>query len=398
MNIFNSLGSNYNFDFVVKALFAKGNKETCQKLVDLLEKKYQGKAVLTYKGRQAIEVGLKSLNLEKGSSVAICGYTCFAVYQAIKNADLEVEYLDLPDSKSLNFSVETLTKALSKNPKIKVVIIQNTLGVPCQIEKIQKICQDKKIILFEDLAHSVGTVYDNGEEAGTIGDFVALSFSQDKIIDAISGGALVIRSSKYQIPNYKTFKKIGFWQQFKDRFYPRLTYRIRIAYPFYIGKVAHLILKKIGLLSVPMNDQTSSGINKLPSWYTGLTLDRFDNLAENLNHRKKIANIFAKNLDKKVLSDDVIKNIERSTNLRFPIFLPNRNQLIEALKNQGVYVSDIWYDAPIAPKKYLAKSDYKGNCPISEEISKLMLNLPTHINVSEKDALKICSIINQEIK
>lgn len=399
MNIFNSLGSNYDFNFVMKALFARGSIKDSQQLTDFLEKKYQGKAVLTYKGRQAIEVGLKALELPEGSAVAICGYTCFAVYQAIKNANLKVEYLDLPDSRNLNYSPETLMKALIRNPKIKVVIVQNTLGSPCDIEKIQKICQEKKLILMEDLAHSAGTIYENGEEAGMVGDIVALSFSQDKIIDAISGGALVSRSTNnFQLSIINNqFKDVSGWQQFKDRFYPRFTFRIRITYPFYVGKIAHFILKKIGLLSVPMNEQTSTQINNLPGWYAGLCLDRFDNLTDNLIRRKKIAHIFAENLDKKILSDEYVKNIDKSTNLRFPIFLENRQAVISRLKKEGVYISDIWYDAPIAPKKYLAKTDYKGNCPNSEKVSKLMLNLPTHINVSEKDALKICNIINQAV-
>src|SRR2546428_552227 len=69
--------------------------------------------------------------------------------------------------------------------------IQNTLGYPCNIEEVKLICEQKKITLIEDLAHSIGTTYNNGVESGTMGDMTILSFSQDKIIDGISGGALI---------------------------------------------------------------------------------------------------------------------------------------------------------------------------------------------------------------
>lgn len=189
MTIFNSLGSNYNFNFVLKTLLSNGKTSG---LKSFLEKKYQGKTTLVYKGREALELGLKSLNLPKGSCVAITGFTCFAVYEAIKKSNLDVEYLDI-EKGELNFSGVSLETAIKKNPYIKAVIIQNTLGFPCDIENISKICKEKKLVLIEDLAHSIGTKYKNGKEAGMVGDFVVLSFSQDKVIDAVSGGALIER-------------------------------------------------------------------------------------------------------------------------------------------------------------------------------------------------------------
>src|SRR3989344_1949479 len=139
MNIFNSLGSNYDLKFALKALFAQNKKSHKEKLVSFLEKKYQGKAILAYKGREAIGLALEILKLSEDSYVAINGFTCYAVYKAINNEGYETELLDLPNTSDLNFSAETLQIALNKNPEIKVVIVQNTLGYPCDIEKIAKI-------------------------------------------------------------------------------------------------------------------------------------------------------------------------------------------------------------------------------------------------------------------
>lgn len=390
MNIFNSLGSNYNLSFVFKSLFVRSRTKNILGLVNLLDTKYHGKSTLLYKGREAIEVGLKSLNLPSGSYVAINGFTCFAVYEAIKKAGLNIEYLDIAKGE-LNFSPQELEKHLRENPQIKVVMIQNTLGFPCQIDNIAKICKDNKLILIEDLAHSVGTEYENGQEAGTIGDMIILSFSQDKIIDGISGGALISKEK----PDVR-LREVSTKKQLIDRLYPLFTYLIRKSYPILIGKILHQTLKKFKLLSGPM-DQLE-GIYKLPPWYRNLVNMAFSDLENNLSHRKKIANIYQENINPKILSPKITNNINFSSNLRFPIFVNNRNSLIQYLKQFGVYVSDIWYDSPIAPKKYLSLTDYNNQCPNAELATEEILNLPTHINISENEAEKISNLINQWLK
>ncbi|MBI2330368.1 aminotransferase class I/II-fold pyridoxal phosphate-dependent enzyme [Candidatus Daviesbacteria bacterium] len=380
MNIFNSLGSNYNLNFVFKSLFAAGSRQDKKALEDFLNEKFDGKTLLLYKGRQAIEIALKLLDLPKTSVVAINGFTCFAVYQAVINAGLSVDYIDI-EKGDLNFSPNQLRNKLKGNPDIKVIIIQNTLGYPAQVEEIATICKENNIILIEDLAHSVG---------GKFGDFVALSFSQDKLIDAISGGALICKNKKYNFDNLEEKDEI------KDRLYPLLTYVIRNTYSFGPGKIIHKILKILDLLSKPMDENLA--FSTIAPWYCNLIKEEFDNLENNLNRRRKIASIYSQNIDQKILFSRLVKNIPNSTNLRFPIFVENRASLISFLKKQNIFVSDIWYDAPIAPKKYMLQTDYNHQCPNAEKISEIILNLPTHKNVSEKDAVQISQLINQWIK
>lgn len=391
MNIFNSLGSNYNFSFVLKALFASNNKSYSSNLVNFLEGKYQGKATLLYKGREAIELGLKSLNLPSGSFVAINGFTCFAVYEAVKKANLNLEYLDI-EKGQLNFSADELKKHLKKNPKIKVVIVQNTLGYPCQIEQIAKICKENSIVLIEDLAHCVGTKYEDGQEAGSFGDMVVLSFSQDKIIDGISGGALIFKKDLRL-----HLEGVNVKQQILSRLYPFFTFAIRNTYNFGLGKIFHKLLKNFKLLSGPM-DQLKGDLHQLPSWYCQLINLAFAEAEKNLNHRRKISTIYVNNINPKITSPKINSTINLSSNLRFPIFVNNRNKFIKYLKTFGIFVSDIWYDAPIAPKKYLHKTDYQNQCPNSEITSEEILNLPTHQFVLEKDAERIAKLINQWLK
>lgn len=385
MSIFNSLGSNYNFKYVWQSLFSEASDQN-RKLVNFLQDKYGGKTILTYKCREALTLALKILDLPKGTMVGMNGFTCFFVYKAIEQAGLTPICLDLEEKNSdLNFSAETLGKII-KEKDIKAVIIQNTFGYPCDIEKIRKICDEKNIILIEDIAHCVGTKYKDGKEAGTVGDFVTLSFSQDKVIDSVSGGALVIRNKKYQKHNLALQgESLQSYQYSKDKFYPLFTYKIRFLYPLGLGKPFHFLIKNLNLLSNPMQKGLYD-FYSLPNWYCNLALIEFKNLSQQLNHRKEIAKIYAKNLNKKVLQKEIISKINLSTNLRFPIFVENRGDLIKFLKQSRIFVSDIWY-CSVAPE-----------CPNAVNISHIILNLPTHINVSKKDALKISERINIWLK
>ena len=389
--LFNSLGSNYDFEFALKSIFSFQRGEANSKLKALLEKKYGGEPVLLYKGREAIKLALELSGLPKGSRVGVNGFTCYVVYQAIIEAGYKPVYLDI-NGRSLNFDI----KHLQKTKDLKALIIQNTLGNPVDIDAVKVFCDTNRIILIEDLAHSAGGVYSNGLEMGKAGDFTALSFSLDKIIDAVSGGALIVRNRKYEagLENI-SYKTLPLNNQLHDRFYPLLTFKIRKIYPLGFGKVLHFLLKKTKALSDPIGNINSIEYHKLPGWYAALALFRFSKLDEELKHRKMIAGIYSQKLDSRIISSEIIANYKFSTNIRFPIFVENRNGLIRHLKDNGVYVSDIWYDAPVAPKKLLSKTDYRDECPNSQEISDKIVNLPTHINVSMKEAEKISVLINK---
>ncbi len=393
--VFNSLGSNYNLGFAFKALTAGNNQKDKAELLQLLESKYSGRAVLLYKAREAITLALRLLNLPKGSAVAINGYTCYAVYKAIIDAGLTVEYLDIPE-KGLNFTGDELNRALTKNSEIKVVMVQNTLGFVCGLEKIAEICKQNNLVLIEDLAHSVGAFYENGKEAGTVGDFTVLSFSQDKTIDGVSGGALIIRNEKYKNANLPPKESVSDKQQSIDGWYPMLTLIIRTTYGVGLGKAFHAFLKKINWLSLGLGSVDHIVLHELPVWYSGLILERFKNLEQELGHRREVAKIYFENLDSAVLLKT--GSVESSSALRFPISVYNRKGLIEHLRRQNIHVSDIWYDAPVAPAKFLHLSDYHSQCPNSNRLSNDMLNLPTHINVSESIAKTITREINQWLK
>ncbi len=377
----------------MRILFAVGGNATRTKLIGYLEARYGGTAIITYKGREALRLALSSLGGEK-CPIAIHGFTCWAVYQAVQESGHTCHYVDISRT-SLNFSADALRDALATNSPIKAVVIQNTLGIPCDIESIAALCKERGLVLIEDLAHSIGTVYGSGEEAGTVGDFVVLSFSQDKVIDAIAGGALIVRNQKYKELSMPPLKKVSYKQQLKDRFYPLFTSIIRSTHSLGVGPIIHRALKSLHVLSRPLDDNDMGAIHQLPAWYCATILHAYAILEKTMRHRKEIAQIYADKLDTHLQLTDDVRHIGRSANLRFPVLHNDRDHLIEYLKTKHIYVGDIWYDAPIGPKRYLHRTDYRGQCPQAEEVSAMMVNLPTHAHVSRSQAERIAEFVNE---
>lgn len=395
MNIFNSLGSNYSVFFTLKSLLIQNQPKLSIKLKQKLETRYSGKAVLTYKGRDALSLALSSFKLKPESEVAITGFTCFAVYLSIVSAGLKPHYIDIDDS--LNFSPHALLKALKSHPQIKVVIIQNTLGFPSQAQAILKICKKHNLKLVEDLAHSAGCRYSSQIESGKLADATVLSFSQDKIIDGISGGAVIFHKLKPDVKSIsKELKSVSSLTQIRDRLYPIFTLIIRVTYPVKIGKLIHALLKAAKLLSPPVGKSRQKlTYCQLPHWYSGLALYSLNQLESNLAYRKSIAQVYQTEIKTGSKAKFLSVSVDQASNLRFPLLVSDKLSLINFLKKFGIHISDTWYDAPIAPKKYLSKTDYQmGTCPQAEQIASTLINLPTHQHVSIIQAKKISHLIN----
>ena len=73
---------------------------------------------------------------------------------------------------------------------------------------------------------------------------------------------------------------------------------------------------------------------------------------------------------------------------------PKAHQLIKKAWQENLLIGD-WYTSPVAPDDTkLDKLQYQlGSCPKAEKIAKQTLNLPTHINISKKEAQKIIDFL-----
>ena len=186
--IFDALGSNYSCRFAFRFLIAKASAEDNRQLKTFLTKEYDGRVWLYYRGRAALR---EAVRLSGAKSVLTSSFSCYVVEQAIADAGSQPVFVDI-SRRTLNPSLKQLQAAHKSNPDIGAVVLQNSFGIGIQVQPLVDYCRRHKLLIIEDLAHCPSNQYADGAAFGSVGDLVVLSFSRDKQIDVVSGGALIV--------------------------------------------------------------------------------------------------------------------------------------------------------------------------------------------------------------
>jgi perosamine synthetase len=74
--------------------------------------------------------------------------------------------------------------------RIRALVPMHTFGHPVDLDPIVELCERWKLVLVEDAAESLGTLY-KGRHTGNFGRVSALSFNGNKIVTTGGGGAIV---------------------------------------------------------------------------------------------------------------------------------------------------------------------------------------------------------------
>ncbi|MCL2110628.1 DegT/DnrJ/EryC1/StrS family aminotransferase, partial [Microgenomates group bacterium] len=193
-------------------------------------------------------------------------------------------------------------------------------------------------------------------------------------------------------------------QQWKDRAYPIRTWRIRTFYGVGVGKMMHWWLKKRKKLSNPMQymGDEDEKLHEMTSMAKRSVREKMreHNLEKELTRRRKIAMVYYQKLGaEKRFLEVTSANIQNGSLVRYPVKLKNKEQrekLVRALERRGFYLGDVWYDTVVAPSKYFGKSKYKRrSCPRGEKLAQVIFNLPTHRNISEKEARRLGEVVER---
>lgn len=349
-------------------------------------------------GRSALIAILNALSIQKNDEVLLQAFTCNAAVNPILFCRARPVFVDIDET--LNLDSEDLKKKITK--KSKAVMIQHTFGWPAKIDKIRETCQKHNLFLIEDCAHSLGTKY-RGRLVGTFGDASFFSFGRDKVISSVFGG-MIITNDKKIAKKLKDFQKSlsfpSLWWILQQIFHP-ISFTIFL--PIYsflnIGKGILYLQRRFKILSPSVYEEEKRGNiptffpKKLPNALATLALNQFKKLEKFNKHRKKIAKFYRENLKNFSLPFVDEEGIE-PVFMRFPILTQKSGIILPKIKKENLLLDNGWRGSPIVPKDTsLLKMQYKiGSCPRAEQISKEILNLPTGINIKEKEAEKIINI------
>lgn len=161
--------------------------------------KYLGKekhVVALNSGTSAVHLALILSGVTEGDEVLCQSFTYVAtanpiLYQKAKPIFIDSEF----DTWNIcpKYLEQAILDRIAKGKKPKAIIIVHLYGMPCKIEEIVAIAKKYQIILIEDAAEALGSMYKE-QKCGTFGDFSIFSFNNNKIVSSFGGGALICNS------------------------------------------------------------------------------------------------------------------------------------------------------------------------------------------------------------
>ncbi len=158
-------------------------------------KKNVDSALAVSSGTSAILTVLKAFNIKNGDEVITQAFTFVATVESIVESGAKPIICDI--DKTLNLDPEKFEKNITK--KTKAVIVVHMLGIPADMDRINKIAKKHNILVIEDTAWGCGGKLNN-KWLGTIGDAGTFSFDFAKTMTTGEGGMVIIK-------NKKVFKK-----------------------------------------------------------------------------------------------------------------------------------------------------------------------------------------------
>ena len=356
-------------------------------------------------GRSSLIAILDALNFEQGSEILVQAFTCNAVPNPVIWSGLKPVYVDCRED-DFNMDADDLEKKIilrqSSGQAPKAVIVQHTFGIPGDLAKIQEICKEHDLILIEDCAHALGATY-KGRKVGTWGDISFFSFSRDKVISSVYGG-MVITSNEELAKKIKTVQeRVGYpsflWIK-QQLLHPILLNAVILPTYGIFGKYLLVFLQQAKILSKAVHWKEKRGMKPayfpkcMPNALALLALRQLEKLGRFNEHRKKIAQQYYKALAN--TSFELPKSFEERENifLRFTVKHPKAHEIIRKAWAQNLLIGD-WYTSPIAPADTKEDKVFyeKGSCPTAEKLAGVTLNLPTHINIKEKEVQKVIEFI-----
>ncbi|HEY8734400.1 MAG TPA: DegT/DnrJ/EryC1/StrS family aminotransferase [Puia sp.] len=211
----------YGFDAARKDIWKSRELEKA-----LCDRFHCGFAQLTSSGTSALTTALAALGIGAGDEVIMPCFTFVASFEAVLSVGAVPVLVDINDS--LTIDPVAIRKALT--PATRCIMPVHMCGSMADMDAIQEICRDHKLLLLEDACQSIGASY-KGKFLGTMGDAGTLSFDFVKTITCAEGGAVLTNNKKTYI-NCDGYSDHGHDHAGNDRgaeLHPFLGYNFRIS-------------------------------------------------------------------------------------------------------------------------------------------------------------------------
>lgn len=301
-------------------------------------------------GTVSLTLALMAYGIGRGDEVVVPDYTMVATANAVVLTGAEIVFSDIdPESMCLNLS--NIKKVLT--PRTKAIILVSINGrYPKDLKDILSFCKENNIVVVEDSAQSLGSFKD-GKHVGTFGDIGSFSFAMPKIITTGQGGALVT-------DNEEIIKKIRLLRDF-GREKPGEDHYLNMGWNFKFTDIQAVI-----------------------------GLEQMKKMSWRVSRKKEMYALYQNELEAISGVHLIPTDLENTSPMFIDILVPSelRESLIFYLREKGIGTRKC-YPALHAEPVYKREGSY----PVSEDIAKRGLWLPSSLKLKDEDIIMICAEI-----
>ena len=144
-------------------------------------------AVAISNGTSALHAACFAAGIQAGDEVITTPLTFAASANCVLYCGGTPVFADV-NPKTYNIDPEDIRRKITD--KTKAIIAVHLAGQPCDMDEIHKIAKEHDLLVIEDGAHALGSVY-KGKKVGTLSDMTTFSFHPVKPITTGEGGMIV---------------------------------------------------------------------------------------------------------------------------------------------------------------------------------------------------------------
>lgn len=340
-----------------KGFFGMGNDVI--KFEKELSKYFSREVACVTNGFSALQLALQAVGIKTGDEVLVPSLTYIASYQAISAVGAKPISCDV-DTDDLFIDIEFAKKKITK--KTKVIMPVFFSGHANKIDEMYKFAKENKLRVIEDAAHAFGTYY-RKKKIGSFGDITCFSFDGIKNITSGEGGCVVTHDLNI-IKKIKTYRVLGIEKPIKNKI-RNWRYNIKVQ-----GWRYHMsdIMAAIGIVQL-----------------------------KRLKILRKIRQNLAKNYDKIILNNINISSFVRDYSKTNPHIYLIKIKKKTNITNFRKFLlkNNIETGLHYQPNHLLKKYKVNYRLPKTESITKKILSIPLHPELSFKNQLYIIRKINE---
>ncbi len=163
-------------------------------------------------------LSLVAAGIEKGDEVITTPFTYAATANVILHRYAKPVFVDV-DPLSMNINTAQIERNITA--RTKAIMPVHFAGRACEMDAILKIAQKHKLLVIQDAAHALETIY-HGKKIGTLGDLTAFSFYATKNLTTGEGGMVTTPRKRWaemiQILASQGMTR-GAWRRYSDKGY-----------------------------------------------------------------------------------------------------------------------------------------------------------------------------------